>query len=80
VVILGCIGNIFLSDGLAYSYSFGGALRSINTGFGLGKCNFAPSDFNLTATMEVDYSLTDWFRNEQGSKFAGRDLDFWGGL
>ena len=36
------------------------------------------SDFNLTAMIEVDYSLTDWFRNEQGHRFAEKRPSFLG--
>ena len=38
-------------------------LRSVNTGFALGNWVSTTSDFNLTAKIDVDYSLTDWFRN-----------------
>ena len=80
MVKLRCMGKIFLGDCLVCDYPFCRALRSVNTGFALGNCILATSDFNLTAMIEVDYSLTDWFRNEQGHRFAERDLVFWGDL
>ena len=78
MVKLGCIGKAFqmlVSSAIIPSYR---TLRSVNTGFALGNCIPATSDFNLTAMIEVDYSLTDWFRNEQGYRFAESDLVFWG--
>jgi hypothetical protein len=74
------MGKLNLGDRLACYYRSYQALRSGNTGFVLGNWIPTTSDFNLTAMIDVDYSLTNWFRNAYGGKFAEKDLVFWENL
>jgi hypothetical protein len=80
MVKLSCMGKIFGGDHRVHNSAFCRTLRSVNTGFGLGNCIRATCDFNLTTMIEVDYSLSDWFRSEYGGKFGKKGLVFWGNL